>query len=72
MELRGEDIAQAQPIVLAEGVSKALITTAFGLIVGIPAMVFYAFFRRKSAKVISHLESASADILTAVLSKRDQ
>lgn len=65
------DIAQAKPIVLAEGVSKALITTAFGLIVGIPAMVFYAFFRRKAAKVVSHLESASADILTALLSKRD-
>jgi len=63
------DIAQAKPIVLAEGVSKALITTAFGLIVGIPAMVFYAFFRRKASKVVSHLESKSADLLTALLSK---
>lgn len=66
------DIAQAKPIVLAAGVSQALITTAFGLIVGIPAMVFYAFFRRRAAKVVSHLESASLEILTVLLSKRDQ
>mgnify|MGYP006287696521 CR=1 FL=1 len=66
------DIAQAKPIVLAGGVSQALITTAFGLIVGIPAMVFYAFFRRRASKVVSRLETASAEILTAMLSKSDR
>ena len=64
------DIAQAKPIVLAAGVSQALITTAFGLIVGIPAMMFYAYFRRRAATMVSQLESASADVLTAILSKR--
>jgi biopolymer transport protein ExbB len=64
------DIAQAKPVVLAEGVSQALITTAFGLMVGIPAMAFYAYFRRRAANVVSQLESASADVLTALLSKR--
>lgn len=66
------DIAQAKPVVLAAGVSQALITTAFGLIVGIPAMVAYSFFRRRAAKVVSHLESASLEILTVLLSKRGQ
>jgi biopolymer transport protein ExbB len=65
------DIAQAKPIVLAAGVSQALITTAFGLIVGIPAMVFYAFFRRRAAKVVSCLEASAAEILTAMVSKSD-
>ena len=64
------DIASAKPVVLAEGVSQALVTTAFGLIVGIPAMMFYAYFRRRAAKQISHLEAASTDILTALMSKR--
>lgn len=63
------DIAQAKPIVLAAGVSKALITTAFGLIVGIPAMVFYAFFRRRAAAVVIHLESAAAEVVTVLLSR---
>jgi len=64
------EIASAQPVVLAAGVSQALITTAFGLMVGIPAMVFYAIFRRKASKLVAHLESASADVLTALLSGR--
>lgn len=64
------DIAQAKPVVLAEGVSQALITTAYGLIVGIPAMMFYAFFRRRAALMVSALESSSTAVLTALLSKR--
>ena len=63
------DLASAKPVNLAAGVSQALITTAFGLIVGIPAMMFYAYFRRRSAKLVAHLEIASADVLTALLSK---
>ena len=64
------DIAKAKPILLASGVSQALVTTAFGLMVGIPAMMFYAYFRRQSSKMVSHLESSSSDVLTALLSKR--
>lgn len=63
------DIASARPVVLAEGVAQALITTAFGLIVGIPAMMFYAYFRRRASRQISYLETASTDVLTALLSR---
>jgi biopolymer transport protein ExbB len=62
--------AQAKPVVLAEGVSQALVTTAFGLIVGIPAMLFYAYFRRRASVMVSRLESSSANVLMAILSKR--
>lgn len=64
------DIAKAKPMVLAAGVSQALITTAAGLIVGIPAMMAYAFFRGRSSKLISGLETASADLLTALVRKK--
>jgi biopolymer transport protein ExbB len=66
------DFAKAKPVLLAEGVSQALVTTAFGLIVGIPAMMFYAYFRRQSSRMVSDLESASTDLLTALLSRRPQ
>ena len=59
-----------KPIFLAEGVAQALITTVFGLIIGIPAMIFYAYFRRKAAGMVSRLESASTDVLTALVSQR--
>lgn len=64
-----EGLASAKPVALAGGVSQALYTTAFGLIIGIFAMVFYAIFRRMAAKLISHLEAASIDILTAFMGR---
>jgi biopolymer transport protein ExbB len=60
----------AKPIFLAEGVAQALITTVFGLVIGIPAMMFYAYFRRRASRMVSHLESASTDTLTALLSRK--
>lgn len=61
------DIAKAKPMVLAAGVSQALVTTAAGLIVGIPAMVFYAYFRGRSSKLVSQLEGVSADLLNTLV-----
>ncbi len=64
------DIAKARPMVLAGGVSQALVTTAAGLIVGIPAMAFYAFFRGRSSKLISLLETGSAEVLSLFTERR--
>lgn len=61
------DIARAKPIVLAAGVSQALVTTVAGLCISIPAMLFYAYFRRRVSNLISQLETAGIDILTALL-----
>ncbi len=64
------DIAKARPMLLAAGVSQALITTAAGLIVGIPAMMFYAYFRGRSSKLIAQFEATSADLLSLLTHKR--
>ena len=50
--------AGAKPVVLAQGVSQAIVTTIFGLVVAIPALCAYAFFRRRCAKRIAELEEA--------------
>lgn len=63
------DIAKAKPMLLAGGVSQALVTTAAGLIVAIPAMVFYAFFRSRTSRLISNLEAAGAEIMTMLVHK---
>jgi biopolymer transport protein ExbB len=63
------DIARARPVSLAAGVSQALITTIFGLIIAIPAMCFYAYFRRKASSIISQAESAAVEVLTAIQSR---
>jgi len=65
-----DQIAVVRPTALIAGINKAMLTTAFGLLVGIPAMMFYAYFRNRTAKLVSMLETASAELFTALLSRR--
>lgn len=57
------NIAQSRDVLLAEGVSEALVATAAGLILGIVAMAFYSLFRNRVQSLISDLEIASAHVL---------
>jgi len=65
------DLAKAKPMLLAAGVSESLINTAGGLIVGIPAMMFYAYFRGRASNLVSRLEVASTEIMTSLLKLRN-
>jgi biopolymer transport protein ExbB/TolQ len=55
--------AGAKPVVLAQGVSQAIVTTIFGLVVAIPALVFHALFRRRAARRIAELEERADEVL---------
>lgn len=57
------DIAASRPMLLAQGVSEALVTTATGLLVGIPAMAAYSFFRGRVQARISDLEAATTQLM---------
>lgn len=58
------DAAISRANVLAEGISEALIATAAGLFIGIPAMAFYAFFRGRVQRLTADLESAATQVLS--------
>ena len=60
------NIAQSRDVLLAAGVSEALVATATGLILGIVAMGFYSLFRNKVQSLISDLEIASAHVLALI------
>lgn len=47
------------PGLVASGISEALITTAAGLIVGIPSLAVYHFFRSKVDKFVYEMEEES-------------
>ena len=49
--------AGAKPVVLAQGVSQAIVTTIFGLVVAIPSLAAYAIFRRRAQKRIAEIEA---------------
>jgi biopolymer transport protein ExbB len=51
-------------MILAGGVSQALIATAGGLILGITSMAFYALFRGRVQRLISDLEIASTHVIS--------
>jgi biopolymer transport protein ExbB len=57
---------QPRPMLLAHGVSEALVATATGLVIGIVAMAFYTLFRGKVASMISDLESATSHIVNII------
>ena len=59
----GADLGTARYVLLSRGISEALVNTAAGLAIGIPAMFFYAYFRGKSQKLISELESATTHVI---------
>ena len=48
--------AGAKPVVLAQGISQAIVTTIFGLVVAIPSLVVHAIFRRRAQKRIAEIE----------------
>lgn len=58
--------AVVKPILLAGGVSKAMVTTAGGLMVAIPAMILYAYFRTRVQEITNVVEGYSTDIIKII------
>ncbi len=60
-----------QPSDLAGGIAQALITTAAGLAVAIPAVIFHRFFQRRVAVLVSQMEAVAHQLMD-VLQQREQ
>ena len=54
------------PAVLAHGISVALYNTAFGLIVAIPSMIFYRFFRTRVEALVVEMEQQAIKLVEMV------
>ena len=54
------------PEQLAHGISVALYNTAFGLIVAIPSMIFYRYFRSKVDRLIVEMEQQAIKLVEIV------
>lgn len=71
-EVGGKAYGGSNQLGLAQGVSEALLCTASGLIIGVPALIFYSIFRGKVNRLISEMEAAMTHVmaLLAVQYKR--
>ncbi|MDA3814211.1 MAG: MotA/TolQ/ExbB proton channel family protein [Candidatus Cloacimonetes bacterium] len=57
---------------LSGGISEALITTAAGLTVGIPALIFYNYFSKKTEDLILDIENISNNLLKKIIEFRSK
>ncbi len=57
--------------ILSHSISLALITTAAGLIIAIPAVTLYFFFRNRVTAIASRVEVALESVITALYLKKD-
>ncbi|WP_075090850.1 MotA/TolQ/ExbB proton channel family protein [Haloferula sp. BvORR071] len=62
----------ARQMAFAGGVSEALIATAAGLSIALPALIFYAYFRGKVQKLISDLEGAATHLMAILRTQVDR
>ena len=59
IEISAGEVQGVRQMGLADGVSKALIATAGGLAISIPALIAYSIFRGRVQKYVSELEAAA-------------
>ncbi len=68
--LLGGSVVASDPGLLATGISQALVTTAAGLIVAIPAVIFYNFLVSKVDLILIRMENQVNDMI--LLLNRDE
>ncbi len=64
-----DDIAaanQMSPAIVASGISEALLTTLFGLVVAMILQVFYNFFVSRVDKIVGDMEESSIELIDAL------
>ena len=57
----------SNPVLLAHGISVALYNTAFGLVIAVPSLMFYRYFRGRVDDYLHTLEQSSEQLLTQLV-----
>lgn len=60
------------PNIVAGGISQALLTTAFGLVVAMIIQVFYNFFTSRIDKLIIDMEESSVELMDALVEMQEK
>jgi biopolymer transport protein ExbB len=66
MTLALQEAGAAQTAMLAKNIGQALWTTAAGLIVAIPAVGFYTYFKNAATKIILNMEGLTMDLIKSL------
>ena len=60
------DTSGANPDLLAAGISQALITTAFGLLIAVPGLVLHKYFEHKIKYLLISLQTEVSDFIDII------
>ena len=66
------EVGLGNPLVLSGGLSEALITTATGLTIAIPAFIFYRYFRSVVDELIMSMEQEAVKMLDILHGNREK
>jgi biopolymer transport protein ExbB len=61
-----KEAAQISPAIVAQGISVALLTTLFGLVVAMILQVFYNYFVSRIDKLVADMEESSIELIDAL------
>ena len=71
IEIFGSQTPQgSNPLVLAQGISIALYNTALGLVVAVPSMIFYRYFRAKVDAMLVDMELQALKLVEVIHGER--
>lgn len=59
----GNSGSMGDPAMLAAAIAEALVTTAAGLVVSIPAIIFYNYFIAEVNRMVTEMESSVSDLV---------
>jgi len=62
--------AMGNPALLASAIAEALVTTAAGLVVSIPAVIFYNYFIAEVNRIVTEMEASVSDLVILLVSER--
>ena len=60
------------PTVLSAGISEALITTAVGLSIAIPSLIFHRLLRRRVDELVVEMEQAAIRVVEVIHGDREE
>ncbi len=67
-----KEAAQISPAIVAEGISVALLTTLFGLVVAMTLQVFYNYFVSRIDRLVGDMEESSVELIDALYELKTQ
>ncbi len=66
------DDSQVKGLRMAEGVAQAMITTAAGLMLAIPAMLVYFYLRGRVTRIVAEVEAEASEFVELLARRREE